>query len=235
MWRTASKRLFFPFSCALLGLISFKFETKEISFKETKIKINTQNQKLEKKCDPVRLEIKNEISREFQKALEKEKEQKQSTSEALNVVEQRLMDRQWDFCSLLVRRVKVVELEKDLLVYTAKQPLAHLQMEDGLRDIFKNDQTCANFRNTDKRRNGSLMWLYLKYWRLQLALQTHQRAEAAILNSQTKEWHWESRWNQSVSLKWCILKDPIVNKVNKIRFCYIGFFVGGANSDLYLQ
>ncbi|KAL0167013.1 hypothetical protein M9458_038857 [Cirrhinus mrigala] len=103
-------------------------------------------------------------------------------------VEHRLMERQWDYCSLLVRNAKLVELEKDLLVYTAKQSLlAGLEVEDGLRDIFKNDRTCAELRNTDKRKNGSLMWLYLKYWRLQLALQTHQKAEAAILNTQNKK------------------------------------------------
>lgn len=35
-------------------------------------------------------------------------------------------------------------MEKDLLIYMAKEPLlAHLEMEDGLRDIFKNDRGCA--------------------------------------------------------------------------------------------
>uniref|UniRef100_A0A672L2P6 Coiled-coil domain containing 127b n=1 Tax=Sinocyclocheilus grahami TaxID=75366 RepID=A0A672L2P6_SINGR len=84
--------------------------------------------------------------------------------------------------------VKEEDLEKNLLVYSAKQPLlAHLEMEEGLSDIFKNDHTCAEYLNTDKRKNGSLMWLYLKYWKLQLTLQLHKKAEAALLNTQTKE------------------------------------------------
>ncbi|XP_073678444.1 coiled-coil domain-containing protein 127b [Garra rufa] len=124
----------------------------------------------------------------FHEALKKEKEREQRASLALKNVEYRLVERQKAFCSILVPRVRRVELEKDLLVGTAKEPLlAHLEMEDGLRDIFKNDRTCAEYLNTDERRNGSLMWLYLRYWQLQVTLQTHQRAEAAILGIQTKK------------------------------------------------
>ncbi len=225
LWRPASKRFFFSFTCDLLGLISLKFKSKEIYIKETKIKINAQNQKLEKKCDPVRLEIKNEISREFQKALEMETEQKQSTSVALNEVEQSLMDGQWDYCSVLVRPVKVVDREKDLLVCAAKQPLAHLQMEDGLRDIFKNDKPifwtqisagmgvwCGCIWNT-----GGCSSLFKHTREPRRRSSTHRQK------------------SDTVSVQLWMLKDPIVNKVNKIRFCYIGFFVGGANSDLYVQ
>ncbi|XP_016107597.1 coiled-coil domain-containing protein 127-like [Sinocyclocheilus grahami] len=124
----------------------------------------------------------------FHEALEKEKERERGASLALKNVEYRLVERQRAFCSILVPRVRRVEVEKDLLVRTAKEPLlAHLEMEDGLRDIFKNDRSCAEYLNTDERRNGSLMWLYLRYWQLQLTLQSHQRAEAAILGIQTKK------------------------------------------------
>uniref|UniRef100_A0A673LXX3 Coiled-coil domain containing 127b n=1 Tax=Sinocyclocheilus rhinocerous TaxID=307959 RepID=A0A673LXX3_9TELE len=136
----------------------------------------------------MRLEMKSELSQKAQKALEIEKEREQI---ALAVLKDRLVglvERQRAFCSFLVPRVRRVEMENDLLIYTAKEPLlAHLEMEDGLRDIFKNDRSCAEYLNTDERRNGSLMWLYLRYWRLQLTLQSHQRAEAAILGIQTKK------------------------------------------------
>ncbi|KAL0167012.1 hypothetical protein M9458_038856 [Cirrhinus mrigala] len=116
----------------------------------------------------------------FHEALEKEKERERRASLALKDVEA--------FCSILVPRARRVEMEKDLLVRTAKEPLlAHLEMDDGLRDIFKNDRSCAEYLNTDEHRNGSLMWLYLRYWRLQVTLQTHQRAEAAMLGIQTKK------------------------------------------------
>uniref|UniRef100_A0A672L926 Coiled-coil domain containing 127b n=1 Tax=Sinocyclocheilus grahami TaxID=75366 RepID=A0A672L926_SINGR len=172
-------------------LLPLRFQNK---IKETKVEIypqalDSQNQKLEEERPHMRLEIKNEISREFQKALEIEKKQEQSALEVLDQVEYRLMERQWDYCSNLssMRPVKKEDLEKNLLVYSAKQPLlAHLKMEDGLSDIFKNDRTCAEYLNTDKRKNGSLMWLYLKYWKLQLTLQSHKNAEA-VLNTQTKE------------------------------------------------
>ncbi len=134
----------------------------------------------------MRLEIKNDISREFQRALEMEEKQKQSALEVLDHVEYRLMERQWEYCSNLrsLRSIKE-ELEKELLVDTAKQPLfADLKMDEGLVDIFKNDQTCAESFNVDKRKNGSLMWLYLRYWKQQLTLQSHQKAEAAMLNTE---------------------------------------------------
>ncbi|RXN14640.1 coiled-coil domain-containing protein 127 [Labeo rohita] len=124
----------------------------------------------------------------FHEALEKEKERERRASLALKDVEYRLVERQRAFCSILVPRARRVEMEKDLLVRTAKEPLlAHLEMEDGLRDIFKNDRSCAEYLNTDERRNGSLMWLYLRYWQLQVTLQTHQRAEAAMLGVQPKK------------------------------------------------
>ncbi|XP_059366169.1 coiled-coil domain-containing protein 127b isoform X2 [Carassius carassius] len=158
----------------------------------------SQSQQLEEERRGLRLEreaLENEKSRLryagpghalFHEALEKEKERERSASLALKDVEYRLVERQRAFCSILVPRARRVEVEKDLLVRTVKEPLlAHLEMEDGLRDIFKNDHSCAQYLNTDERRNGSLMWLYLKYWRLQLTLQSHQRAEEAML--QTKK------------------------------------------------
>uniref|UniRef100_A0A672LEC0 Coiled-coil domain containing 127b n=1 Tax=Sinocyclocheilus grahami TaxID=75366 RepID=A0A672LEC0_SINGR len=123
----------------------------------------------------------------FHEALEKEKEREQRASLALKDVEYRLVESQRAFCSILVSRARRVEMEKDLLVHTAKEPLlAHLDMEYDLRDIFKNDRSCAEYLNTDECRNESLMWLYLRYWKLQLTLQTHQRARAAVLCIQTK-------------------------------------------------
>lgn len=120
------------------------------------------------------------------------------------------MKRQEMFCSNLVHYSWNVKMEDELLNFAAQ-----LKVVDGLRDIFKNDRSCAEYLNTDPRRNGCLMWLYLRYWQLQVTLQTHQRAEAAVLGPQTKEW--ESR-TESMSLKWCVLKDLVINKVNEIQF-----------------
>ncbi|XP_039534686.1 coiled-coil domain-containing protein 127b [Pimephales promelas] len=160
----------------------------------------SQSQQLEEERRGMRLEreaLENEKSRLrhggpggalFHEALQKEKEQEMRASLALKEVEYRLVERQRAFCSILVPRARRVEIEKDLLVRTAKEPiLAHLEMEDGLRDIFKNDHSCAEYLNTDERKNGSLMWLYLRYWKLQVTLQTHQRAEASVLGTQTKK------------------------------------------------
>lgn len=121
----------------------------------------------------------------FQDALEKQGDRELKAIEALKEVEQRLVERQSAFCSILVPREKRLEMEKDLLVMTAREPaLARLRMEESLRDIFKNDRRCAQYMNTDKRKNGNLMWVYLRYWQLQVNLEKHQRAEAALLGTQ---------------------------------------------------
>ncbi|XP_065137981.1 coiled-coil domain-containing protein 127b [Paramisgurnus dabryanus] len=94
----------------------------------------------------------------FHEALEKEKDQERSTSVALK--------KGW---------------------WRGRGLLAHLKMEDGLRDIFKNDRSCAEPLNTEECKNGSLMWLYLRYWQLQVTLQTHQGADAFVLGLQTRK------------------------------------------------
>ncbi|XP_031442278.1 coiled-coil domain-containing protein 127b [Clupea harengus] len=124
----------------------------------------------------------------FHEALGKEGQREQTAIQALRQVEEQLVERQSAFCSILVPREKRLEMEKDLLVMTAREPaLARLGMEDSLRDIFTNDRRCAEYLNTDKRRNGSLMWVYLRYWQLQVTLEKHQRAEASLLATQPTE------------------------------------------------
>ncbi|KAF4102849.1 hypothetical protein G5714_015732 [Onychostoma macrolepis] len=74
-----------------------------------------------------------------------------------------------------------LEMEKNLLLKVAKDPVgAKLNLEEDLRDIFKNDRHCADLLNMDKRKNGNLMWLYLRYWQLQVTLQKHKRAEETL-------------------------------------------------------
>lgn len=74
-------------------------------------------------------------------------------------------------------------MEKNMLLKVVKNPVAaELGLESDLQDIFKRDKHCADLMNMDKRKNGSLMWVYLKYWQLQITLQKHKRAEEAIFD-----------------------------------------------------
>lgn len=119
-------------------------------------------------------------------ALERESEWHREAIAALREVEEGLVERQGAFCSILVPREKRLEMEKDLLVRAGRErALAQLDMDAGLKDIFKNDRNCAQYLNTDKRKNGSLMWIYLRYWQLQVTLQKHRRAEATLLGTQS--------------------------------------------------
>lgn len=73
-------------------------------------------------------------------------------------------------------------MEEKMLLKVVREPIdRELDLESNLRDIFKRDTYCADRLNMDKRNNGSLMWVYLKYWQLQITVQKYKRAEAAIL------------------------------------------------------
>ncbi|KAF7691930.1 hypothetical protein HF521_010897 [Silurus meridionalis] len=117
-------------------------------------------------------------------ALQQEEKWQQRAEVFLQDVEQQLVERQNAFCSLLLPRDRRREIEKDLLLRVAKDPAAaELGLEDDIKDIFKNERHCADMLNMDRRKNGKLMWLYLKYWRLQVTLQKHTRAEDRLKGS----------------------------------------------------
>uniref|UniRef100_A0A9J8DDL9 Coiled-coil domain containing 127b n=1 Tax=Cyprinus carpio carpio TaxID=630221 RepID=A0A9J8DDL9_CYPCA len=149
----------------MLGLAAFRWIWSKQFQKKITEALASQNQKFKEERCRIRMETKNKISRSFQEVLEKEKKK----------VEYRLMKRQEMFCSNLVHYSWNVKMEDELLNFAAQ-----LKVVDGLRDIFKNDRSCAEYLNTDPRRNGCLMWLYLRYWQLQVTLQTHQRAELSF-------------------------------------------------------
>ncbi|KAJ8291063.1 hypothetical protein GJAV_G00020960 [Gymnothorax javanicus] len=113
-------------------------------------------------------------------SLERESERQADGMAMLGELETRLVERQSAFCSVFLPRKWRREMEKDLLTWAANEPLAtELNMEDDLKDIFVNDRHC-DVTSWDKRRNGSLMWLYLRYWQLQVTLLTHKRAQDAL-------------------------------------------------------
>lgn len=115
-------------------------------------------------------------------ALEKENDWYRRASDALKELELQLVERQNAFCSLLLPREQRLEMEKNMLLKAVKEPIgAELDLEADLKDIFKRDKHCADLLNMDKRKNGSLMWVYLKYWQLQVTVQKHKRAEDTLV------------------------------------------------------
>ncbi|KAM8967896.1 coiled-coil domain-containing protein 127 [Pelodytes ibericus] len=114
--------------------------------------------------------------------LGKEEEWKVKANSLLKEFEDDLKERQNIYCSLLVPKIKRLELEKKMLVKAITNPVAvELEMEDGLTDIFKNDTHCGVLMNTNKNQNGKLMWVYLKYWELTVELKKFKKAEEAML------------------------------------------------------
>ncbi|KAF3691629.1 Coiled-coil domain-containing protein 127 [Channa argus] len=115
-------------------------------------------------------------------ALEKENDWYQRATANLKELEGLLVERQNAYCSLIQPRDQRLEMEKNMLLKVVKDPIgAELNLESDLKDIFKRDKHCADLLNMDKRKNGSLMWVYLKYWQLQVTVKKHKRAEDAIL------------------------------------------------------
>lgn len=100
----------------------------------------------------------------------------------LKDIEEALSERQSIYCSPLLPRGRRREIEESLLARASADPVAaDLEMAAGLTDIFKHDTHCGDVWNTNKRRNGRLMWLYLKYWDLTVELRKFERVEKAIL------------------------------------------------------
>ncbi|XP_060756218.1 coiled-coil domain-containing protein 127-like [Neoarius graeffei] len=117
-------------------------------------------------------------------ALQQEQEWQQGAQVLLNELEHQLVERQSAFCSLLLPKERRMVIERNLLVRVARDPAGvELGLENDIKDIFKNDRHCAQMLSMDKRKNGQLMWLYLKYWRLQVTLQKHKRAEGRLKGS----------------------------------------------------
>ncbi|KAM6967871.1 coiled-coil domain-containing protein 127a [Aplochiton taeniatus] len=120
-------------------------------------------------------------------ALQRENNWHERASATLRQLEELLVERQSAYCSLFLPREQRLEMEKNILVKIVKEPIGgDVDLETDVKDIFKNDNYCASTMNMDKRKNGKLMWLYLKYWQLQVTVQKHQRAESTILGAQSQ-------------------------------------------------
>lgn len=128
-------------------------------------------------------------------ALQREDSWYNQAVDTLKELESQLVERQNIYCSYIQRREQRREVEKSMLRKASKVPIgAELDLVSDLNDIFDRDTHCADVLNEDKRKNGSLMWVYLKYWRLQVSLQKHKRAEEAILAKRIQahaKWPWE--------------------------------------------
>ncbi|CAL8288986.1 unnamed protein product [Merluccius merluccius] len=116
-------------------------------------------------------------------ALEQEREAHQRAGAALRELEARLVERQNAYCSMLRPRAQRLEMEQEMLLNAGKEDLGQgVKLQRDLMDIFRKDKHCADVLNTDDRKNGSLMWVYLKYWQLQVTVEEHKRAHDAILS-----------------------------------------------------
>lgn len=118
----------------------------------------------------------------YQDCMQKEEQWQKRAIALLKEYEEALTERQDIYCSLMLPRGRRLEIEKNLLVKAATDSIAlDLDMEPGLKDIFRHDTYCSNLLNTNKRQNGRLMWLYLRYWELSVELKKFKRVEKAML------------------------------------------------------
>ncbi|KAF0045115.1 hypothetical protein F2P81_001644 [Scophthalmus maximus] len=100
----------------------------------------------------------------LQHALEREQDWYHRATATLKELEGQLVERQNAYCSLIQPRDQRLEMEKNILLRVVKDPIgAELDLESDLKDIFKRDKHCADLLNVDRRKNGSLMWVYLRF------------------------------------------------------------------------
>ncbi|XP_069468460.1 coiled-coil domain-containing protein 127-like [Ambystoma mexicanum] len=131
--------------------------------------------------------VKQEHSKDlYRKCLAKEEERQIAGRRLVYRFEDALMERQNIFCSPFLRKGKRLEIEDDLLRRAMSHPVAQeIQLEEGLRDIFRNDRHCAGSTNTDKRKNGRLMWVYLRHWEKAVEHEKCKRIENVMLGKTT--------------------------------------------------
>ena len=104
----------------------------------------------------------------YRTELELQLEKERGQQAYLGLVQEKLMERQSIFCSMLGSTEKRLEIENDLLLIAREPALAWSGMESSFRNIFEKDKTCAGWWSRDKSQNGGLMWFYLEYWKMQL-------------------------------------------------------------------
>lgn len=142
-----------------------------------------------------------ELQTAFLKAFGEASQQRQGVTDALNILEEKMMERQSVFCSMQYLLDKDMHQrdfiwfrnmhnimgknqdESELLVMAHEPVFTSLNTEKGLQDIFLHDTSCAEDPDKDRRKNGRLMWVYLDYWRLQVELQKYQMAVASLLRT----------------------------------------------------
>ncbi|XP_078496365.1 coiled-coil domain-containing protein 127-like [Lissotriton helveticus] len=118
----------------------------------------------------------------YRVCLAKEQRWQIRATNLLSDVEDALMERQNIFCSAFLPRGRRLEMEENLLHQADTDPIAReLQLKAGLRDIFRYDGHCADLTNKDLRKNGKLMWVYLKYWEMSVQTQKFKKIENRIL------------------------------------------------------
>ncbi|XP_077125648.1 coiled-coil domain-containing protein 127 isoform X2 [Ranitomeya variabilis] len=111
----------------------------------------------------------------------REEEWQTKAKTLLKEFEEALKERQNIYCSWTAQKTNRFEIENNLLVKAASNPIAiEIGMTDGLIDIFKHDKHCAVVTNTNKLENGRLMWIYIKYWQLTVDLKKFKKMEEAM-------------------------------------------------------
>lgn len=155
-------------------------------------------------------------------ALQREDSWYNQAVDTLKELESQLVERQNIYCSYVQRREQRREMEKSMLRKAAKGPIgAELDLVSDLNDIFDRDTHCADFLNVDKRKNGSLMWVYLKYWRLQVSLQKHKRAEEALL---TKRIQAHTKWPSKKDALMLVIEEYFASNLagsKQYFFCFV--------------
>nr|XP_023671486.1 coiled-coil domain-containing protein 127-like [Paramormyrops kingsleyae] len=135
--------------------------------------VKDQNAHLE-----LELEKERQLVKDYQQAMAslKEKIWETKAKDLLHELEQGLLERQDAYCSNFSWKRHRLRMVENHLFKMAQKPLAReLNIENDLKNIFRNDCHCARFTNRDKHKNGSLMWDCMKNWEQYVKQQKEQK------------------------------------------------------------
>uniref|UniRef100_A0A3B1IWL5 Uncharacterized protein n=1 Tax=Astyanax mexicanus TaxID=7994 RepID=A0A3B1IWL5_ASTMX len=109
---------------------------------------------------------------------------------ALTTLEAELVHRQGIYCSFTAQRDRRQPIEEKLLSKVDTDPyLAKLVSKEDLREIFKDGYCERPWNTVDKKKNGKLMWIFLKEWEHKITQQKHNKIEQVLKQFKPNDSH----------------------------------------------
>ncbi|KAG9283652.1 coiled-coil domain-containing protein 127-like [Astyanax mexicanus] len=178
-------------SAALLGIAGLRWLWKQDAQRQIQVMTTQTTERLSRQEQEV-MKLKEEkwcMWQELLSAQEEGKKFHKGAVAALTTIEAELVHRQGIYCSFTAQRDHRQPIEEKLLSKVDTDPyLAKLVSKEDLREIFK-DGYCERPWNTVDKKNGKLMWIFLKEWEHKITQQKHNKIEEVLKQFKPNDSH----------------------------------------------